>query len=167
MSTIVKGRSVTETALAFRPDGELWAFTRQNLLSRSRPPYRDWTTQSAEIMGGGIAGPEMIAVGSNVYLAGRFLGYLKNHGPPDSPQTIKIATTLWKYGELAGKFERIADLPRTSYADLGYCGFVATEDGVFIVYYSGHAHGETGAARDTKADIYLSKLKMGKPSPSG
>ena len=170
MSTILDGskdlpggfRNLTETALAFRPDGELWAFTRQNFFSRSHPPYRDWTVESADIVGGGIGGPEMIAIGSDVYLAGRFLGYLKNHGPPESPQTDKHATSLWKYGKAAGKFERIADLPRPSYADVGYNGFVATEGGVFMVYYSGHDHGETDAARSTKADIFLSKLKLGK-----
>ena len=163
VSTIHKDppHPITETALAFRPDGELWAIIRQNFLLRSRPPYRDWTVESADIMGGGIGGPEVIAIGNDVYVAGRFLGYLVNHGPPDSPQTDKHATSLWKYGTAAGKFERIADLPRPSYADVGYNGFVETEDGVFIVYYSGHDHGETDAARSTKADIFLSKLKLG------
>ena len=30
-----------------------------------------------------------------------------------------------------------------------------------MVYYSGHEYGETAAARNTKADIFLSKLRIG------
>ena len=40
-------------------------------------------------------------------------------------------------------------------------GVVATEDGVYVVYYSGHTYGETAQARNTKADIYLAKLNIG------
>ena len=167
VSTILKGNAhfpITETALVFRPDGEMWAFTRQDFLSHSNPPYQEWTNRSAGIWGGGIGGPEMIAIGNDVYVAGRYYGYLKDHGPASSPQTDKIATSIWKYGHAADKFERIADLPKPAYADLGYTGFVATKDGVFVVYYSGHAYGETTEARTTKADIYLSKLKIDKPA---
>ena len=170
VSTILEDApwSVTETALAFRPDGELWAFTRQDFLSRSRPPYKDWTSKRAHIVGGGIAGPEMIAVGDDVYLAGRFYAYLAKHGPADSPQTNKFATSLLKYHRAAGRFESIADLPMPSYADLGYSGFVKTREGVFVVYYSGHAYREANLARgnySTQTDVYLSKLKISTPAP--
>lgn len=164
VSTILKGNAhfnITETALVFRPDGEMWAFTRQDFLSRSRPPYSDWTNRSAGIPGGGIGGPEMIAIGNDVYVAGRYYGYLKGVGPANTPQTNKIATSIWKYDHVAGKFQRIADLPKPAYADQGYAGFVATHEGVFVVYYSGHEHGETKEARTTKADIFLSKLRIG------
>ena len=166
VSTILKDPpwSITETALTFRPDGELWALTRQNFLSRSRPPYKEWTTESAELEGGGVGGPEMIAIGDDVYLAGRYYGYLANHGPPDSPQTDKFATSLWKFNHAAGKFKRIADLPRPCFADMGYAAFVQTKDGVFVVHYSGHAYEEANLARghyNEQTDIYLSKLKLG------
>jgi hypothetical protein len=170
VSTIQKDApwSITETSLVVRPDGELWAFTRQDFLSRSRPPYKDWTNERAHILGGGIAGPAMIALGDDVYLAGRFYSYLAKHGPPDSPQTNKMATSLLKYKRASGRFESIADLPMPSYADMGYSGFVETKDGVFLVYYSGHAYREANLARGnytTQTDIYLSKLKIGKPAP--
>ena len=119
-------------------------------------------------MGGGIAGPEMIALGDEVYLAGRFYSYLAKHGPPDSPQTNKFATSLLKYNQVTQRFVSIADLPMPSYADMGYCGFVNTSDGVFLVYYSGHAYREANLARGkitTQADVYVSKLKIGKPTP--
>jgi len=167
VSTLLKGNPhfpITEVELVFRPDGQMWAFTRQNIFSRSLPPYLHWTNQPAGIMGGGIGGPSMIAVGNDVFLAGRFYGYLKNHGPPESPQTNKIATSLWKHAKATDKFERIADLPKPAYADMGYNGFVATQDGIFVLYYSGHAHGETAEARSTKADIYIAKLKLGIPA---
>ena len=166
VSTILKDAPwpVTETALTFRPDGELWAFTRQDFLSRSRPPYTEWTSARAHIAGGGIAGPEMIAIGDDVYLAGRFYAYLANHGPADSPQTNKFATSLLKYHQPTGKFASIADLPLPSYADMGYSGFVESTDGVFVVYYSGHAYRQANLARgnySTQTDIYVSKLKIG------
>jgi len=54
-----------------------------------------------------------------------------------------------------------------SYADMGYSGFVETKDGVFLIYYSGHAYREANLARGnytTQADVYVSKLKIGKPA---
>ncbi len=152
---------VTETELVFWPDGELWALTRQNILSRARPPYLDWDHWTLGIEGGGIGGPAMIRIGNDIYAAGRFVGY------PLLGQGDKMATSLWKYDEAAevyhcARFERIADLPKAAYADMGYAGFVATEDGVYVVYYSGHTYGETAAARITKADIYLAKLNIGR-----
>ena len=168
VSTMLKDPpwSVTETALAFRPDGELWAFTRQDFLSRSSPPYTEWTSQRAHISGGGIAGPEMIALGDELYLAGRFYAYLAKHGPPDSPQTNKFATSLLKYNKRAARFQSVADLPLASYADMGYSGFVETKQGVFLVYYSGHAYREANLGRGdytTQTDVYLSKLNIGQP----
>ncbi len=154
VSTIVEGSKVTETELVFWPDGELWALTRQNILSRARPPYLDWTHKNLGIEGGGIGGPGMIRIGNDVYAAGRFYGFLA--------EGSKMATSLWKYNEAAEMFERIADLPKAAYADMGYAGFVATEDGVYVVYYSGHTYGETAEARSTKADIYLAKLNIGR-----
>ncbi|MEE3370016.1 MAG: hypothetical protein VX346_11785 [Planctomycetota bacterium] len=167
VSTILKDPpwTVTETAIAFRPDGELWAFTRQDFLSRSAPPYTEWRSGRAHISGGGIAGPELIALGDEMYLAGRFYAYLAKHGPPDSPQTNKFATSLLKYNESAARFQSVADLPLASYADMGYSGFVQTKQGVFLVYYSGHAYREANLGRGdytTQTDIYLSKLNIGK-----
>ena len=167
VSTLLKDApwAVTETALTFRPDGELWAFTRQDFLSRSLPPYTAWTSARAHIVGGGIAGPEMLSIGDEVYLAGRFYAYLANHGPADSPQTNKFATSVWKYNKADNRFKSIADLPLPSYADMGYSGFVASTDGVFVVYYSGHAYREANLARgnySTQTDIFLAKLKIGK-----
>ena len=152
---------VTETELVFWPDGELWALTRQNVLSRAYPPYAEWTHWTLGIEGGGIAGPSMLRVGGDVYAAGRFVW------PSLLAQGNRTATTLWKYDETAeryhnARFERIAYLPEPAFADMAYAGFVATEDGVFVVYYSGHSYGETGEARETKADIYLAKLKIGR-----
>jgi len=86
--------SITETSLVFRPDGELWAFTRQDFLSRSRPPYKDWTNDRAHIMGGGIAGPAMIGIGNDVYLAGRFYSYLAEHGPQRGLRSVRIHRRL-------------------------------------------------------------------------
>ena len=154
---------MTETELVFWPDGELWALTRQNVLSRAYPPYSDWTNWTLGIDGGGIAGPAMIRIGNGVYAAGRFAG-------PSVIAHGKIATSLWKYDEPAevyhsATFEQIAFLPKPAFADLGYAGFVSTEDGVFLVYYSGHTYGETRAARDTKAAIYLAKLNIGRDGP--
>jgi len=164
VSTILKGNrhfNVTETSLVFRPDGDLWALTRQNFFSHSEPPYTTWSNRPADIIGGGIAGPSVITIGNHVYAAGRYYGYLKDHGPAFTPQTNKSATSIWKCDNRDGKFERVADLPRPAYADLGYTGFVATDDGVFIVYYSGHEYGETAEARATKGDIFLAKLNFG------
>ena len=167
VSTILKDPpwSVTETAIAFRPNGELWAFTRQDFLSRSSPPYTEWTSQRGHVLGGGIAGPEMIALGDELYLAGRFYAYLAKHGPPDSPQTNKFATSLLKYNKSAARFQSVADLPLASYADMGYSGFVQTKEGVFLIYYSGHAYREANLGRGdytTQTDIYVSKLNIGK-----
>ena len=39
----------------------------------------------------------MIAFGNDIYASGRYYGYLKDHGVASSPQTDKIATSLWKY----------------------------------------------------------------------
>ena len=163
ISTILKGNrhfNVTETSLVFRPDGELWAITRQNFFSHSQPPYTSWKNRNAGIIGGGIAGPSVITIGSDVYVAGRYYGYLKDHGPADTPQTNKFATSIWKLSSKAEKFQRIADLPTPSFSDLGYNGFVKTKDGVFILYYSGHEYGETQEARNSKADIFLAKLNL-------
>ena len=158
VSTVVEGKGrgqwgsgVTETEIAFRADGELWALVRQNILARSLPPYRDWTIWTAGT--GKIGGPAMITIGNDLYAGGRFYG-LRNGGPRTQ------VTSLWKYNEAAEKLERIADLPKAAFADCSYPGFVATEDGVFVVYYSGHTYGETEAARLTKADIYLAKLNL-------
>ncbi len=93
---------------------------------------------------------------NDLYAAGRFYGLPSKDGK--HPQV----TSLWKYDEAAEKLERIADLPKAAYAETGYPGFVATEDGVHVVYYSGHTYGETEAARTTKADIYLAKLNIGR-----
>lgn len=164
VSTILKGNRhfpITETAIAFLPDGELFAFTRQNIISRSKPPYKTWTNENAKMASGGIGGPSLIAFGNDLYVSGRYYGYLKDHGLASSPQTNKIATSLWKYNHQMKLLDRIADFPRPAYADLGYTGFVATDEGAFMVYYSGHEYGETTEARDTKADIFLSKLRIG------
>jgi len=164
VSTILKGNhhfNITETSLAFLPDGELFAFTRQNFISRSPPPYTTWTNQTAKMASGGIAGPSLIAFGDDIYVSGRYYGYLKDHGTKDSPQTNKFATSLWKYNHQTEELDRIADFPRPAFADLGYTGFVSTGDGVFMVYYSGHEYGETAEARATKADIFLSKVRIG------
>ena len=164
VSLMLKGNpyfNVTETAIAFLPDGELFAFTRQNFISRSKPPYTQWTNQSAQMASGGIGGPSLIAFGNDIYVSGRYYGYLKDHGVASSPQTNKIATSLWKFNHQTELFDRIADFPQPAYADLGYTGFVSTDDGVFMVYYSGHEHGETVEARTRKADIYLSKIRIG------
>ena len=164
VSLMLKGNpyfNVTETAIAFLPDGELFAFTRQNFISRSKPPYTQWTNQSAQMASGGIGGPSLITFGNDIYVSGRYYGYLKDHGVASSPQTNKSATSLWKFNHQTELFDRIADFPQPAYADLGYTGFVATDDGVFMVYYSGHEHGETVEARTRKADIYLSKIRIG------
>ena len=152
--------TVTETDLLFWPDGELWALTRQNVLSRAYPPYAEWTHWTLGIEGGGIAGPSMIRIGNDIYAAGRFVG------PSLLAQGNRVATTLWKYDEtderyISARFKKIAYLPKAAYADMGYAGFVATEDGIYVVYYSGHTYGETAQARNTKADIYLAKLNIG------
>jgi hypothetical protein len=164
VSTILKGNPhfpITETAIAFLPDGELFAFTRQNFISRSKPPYTTWTNENAKMASGGIGGPSLITFGNDLFVSGRYYGYLKDHGLASSPQTNRIATSLWKYNHQEKLLDRIADFPRPAYADLGYTGFVATDEGVFMVYYSGHEYGETAAARNTKADIFLSKLRIG------
>jgi len=164
VSTILKGNAhfpITETAITFLPDGELFAFTRQNFISRSKPPYTTWTNEYAKMPSGGIGGPSLIALGNDIYVSGRYYGYLKDHGVASSPQTDKFATSLWKYNPQEKLLDRIADFPRPAYADQGYTRFVATDEGVFVVYYSGHEHGETKEARITKADIFLSKLRIG------
>ena len=162
VSTIVAGKGrgqwgsgVTETEIVFRPDGELWALVRQNILARACPPYLDWTIWTAGT--GKIGGPAMICIGNDLYAGGRFYG-LPNNKDGKHPQV----TSLWKYDEAAERLERIADLPKAAYADCSYPGFVATEDGVYVVYYSGHTYGETAEARSTKADIYLAKLNIGR-----
>jgi len=152
----VKGKGVTETEIVFWPDGELWALVRQDILARARPPYLNWTIWSAGI-GNQIGGPAIIRIGNDLYAGGRFYGLGNNKD--GNPQLV---TSLWKYDEAAEGFERIADLPKAAYADCGYPGFVATEDGVYVVYYSGYTYGETDAAHWTKADIYLAKLNIGK-----
>ena len=165
VSTILQDApwAITETALAFRPSGELWAFTRQNFLSRSQPPYEVWKSQGADVPGGGIAGPDLLACGDDVYLTGRFYAYLAKHGPPGSPQTNKFATSLLRYNPAMDRFTAIADLPLPAYADMGYNGLIQSPEGVFILYYSGHAYREANLARGnitTQSDIYLSKLRI-------
>ena len=141
------------TLCRFRPDGELWVLTRQSILSRARPPYLYWTHESAST--GTIGGPAMIQIGNDLFAGGRYSEL------PDKDGKGQSVTSVWKYDQGTGRFERIADLPEAAHTDTGYPGFVATEEGVYIVYYSGHAYGDDEAYA-VKADIYLAKLDIGR-----
>jgi len=161
VSTIVEGSQsqvggkVTETAIAFWPDGELWALTRQNILSRARPPYTNWTNEPAFPEGNPwIGGPGMIRIGNDIYAAGRTYPVVAVSDKYDGR-----ATSLWKSDQGTHGFEWIADLPKAAHTDTGYAGFVATEEGVYVVYYSGHAY-EEEEAHMVKTDIYLVKLNI-------
>jgi len=61
------GRKMTETDLVFLRDGTLLALTRQGRLSRSQPPYTEWTNHNCP----GLGGPALCRVGDTVLAAGR------------------------------------------------------------------------------------------------
>ena len=62
-----EGKSMTETDLVFLKDSTLLALTRQGRLSRSRPPYTEWTNHNCSFLGG----PALCRVGDTVLASGR------------------------------------------------------------------------------------------------
>jgi hypothetical protein len=61
------GQKMTETDLVFLRDGTLLALTRQGRLSRSQPPYTEWTNYDCP----SLHGPALCRVGDTVLAAGR------------------------------------------------------------------------------------------------
>lgn len=128
-----------ETAVAFRPDGEMLALVRREKgdkhaqLGRSRPPYTEWTWQD---VGRVVQGPALLVTkDGRLFYAGREF--------PQGPRTV--------FGMIDGdRCVPLATLP--SGGDTSYPGLVEGDDGtVWMSYYASH---------EGKAAIYLARIRV-------
>jgi len=148
-------RTGTETEIHFRPDGELWAITRSQWFSRAKPPYKQWRNDRLPD-GHGFAGPAMIEVHDNVYVAGRYYSLPRDKGR-------QYATVIWKYDVAIDNFKIITALPRPGFVDTSYPAFITVDDDTYMAYYCSHRY---KAIRDfatygsSLADIFLAKLNL-------
>lgn len=131
-----------ETALRFRPDGELYLLIRmesqppnQNgILAKSAPPYKDWQMVNTGVK---IGGPNLI-----FYNKGDILIGTRTYSPTE------MHTALFG-NDATGKFKQLIELP--SGGDGSYPGMVLYKDTLYMSYYSSH---------EGKTSIYFAEIPM-------
>jgi hypothetical protein len=151
VSNIVTG-PFTETELLFRANNELWALSRPRTLSRTSPPYQDWS--HAELPEDIIGGPALIELQGTVYLAGRRYSSRTSEGK-------RAATVIWKHDSESDTFQPLTSLPEPGFVDTSYPAFLTVGTETFIFYYSSHRYREIrdfAQVGSPLADIFIAKL---------
>jgi len=134
-----------ETAFHIEPDGALTAISRKTSftsdLSRSRPPYTDWSRVELPTF---IGGPLLTRWKDQWLVGGR-------RWEEQNQVRTPITTLYWLVGD---ELVRFAELP--SGGDNSYPGFVELDDGRGLLsWYSTH---EKNAAGEPITAIYLAEL---------
>ena len=123
-------QKMTETDLVFLEDGTLLALTRQGRLSRSRPPYTEWTTRKCSFLGG----PALGRVGDTVLAAGR----CTTSSFPDDQPGGNMRTGLFLVDPKAMKLHWKMNLITQWGGDSSYAHFYTLDDRrILFAWYDG------------------------------
>ncbi|MBI84753.1 MAG: hypothetical protein CMJ81_16285 [Planctomycetaceae bacterium] len=148
-----EGKSMTETDLVFLKDGTLLALTRQGRLSRSQPPYTEWTNHNCSFLGG----PALGRVGDTVLASGRCTTSAKSGFPDDQPGG-GIRTGLFVVDTETMKLHWKMNLPSQSGGDSAYPHFYTLDNRrMLFAWYDGQVW-KKGLPR--WADIMLAVLRV-------